>query len=178
MTISPEQIVLRRPEPEDAEQLYVYRNDRKIADLLGGFSIGYTKQDILDWVEFHRTCKDEAVYVIAECGANRCLGHVGLYNIDHRIRAAEFAVSIGDESAWGCGIGAHVTQTMLTYGFGELNLHRICLSVVSTNLRAMRLYERLGFVKEGELRDAQFRDHQYINVVVMSILEDQWRRPA
>ena len=98
MTISPEQIVLRRPEPEDVEQLYVYRNDREVTDLLGGFSLGYSKQDILDWIEFHRTCKNEVVYVIAECETNRCLGHVGLYKIDHRVRSAEFGILIGERA--------------------------------------------------------------------------------
>jgi RimJ/RimL family protein N-acetyltransferase len=67
-----------------------------------------------------------------------------------------------------------VTRAVVSYGFAELNLHRIELDVLATNARAIHLYERLGFRREGTLRDAQFRGGVYIDLVLMAILEREW----
>lgn len=67
-----------------------------------------------------------------------------------------------------------VTHAVVDYGFRQLNLHRVCLTVLKTNERAIDLYNKLGFKTEGILRDEQFRDGHYIDVLVMSILEHEW----
>lgn len=168
---------LRKPEPSDVDALFAQKNDPEIAALLGGFTKGYTRADLARWVEAHARAEDEALYVITDAD-DRCLGHVGLYKIDHRVRSAEFAILLGDKKAWGTGIGRACTSFMLRFGFEELQLHRIYLSVLETNERARRLYESLGFVHEGKLRHAQWKGGRYLDVHVMSILEDEWRAHA
>ena len=100
---------LRKPEPSDVDALYGQKNDPEVAALLGGFTKGYTRGDLARWVEAHAQAKDEALYVIAD-DENRCLGHVGLYKIDHRIRSAEFAILLGEKKIWGSGIGRVCTS--------------------------------------------------------------------
>lgn len=102
--------------------------------------------------------------------------HVGLYRIDHRVRACEFAILIGDSAQWGKGIGREVTSGILAYGFDELNMNRIELSVVASNARAIRLYEGLGFVTEGVKRQAQNRAGKYLDVILMAILRSERRK--
>lgn len=168
---------LRKPEPYDVDALLAQKNDPEVAALLGGFTTGYTRADLARWVEAHAQAKDEALYIIAG-DDDRCLGHVGLYKIDHRIRSAEFAILVGDKAAWGSGIGRACTSFMLTFGFEDLQLHRIYLEVLETNERARKLYESLGFAREGTLRHAQWKGGRYLDVCVMSILEDEWRARA
>ena len=168
-----EAAVLRKPEPDDVPQLYEYRNDEEVTSGLGGFSTGYSKRDMLNWVERHDSRTDEVVYVIADRETMRCLGHVGLYNIDSRVRSAEFAILIGDKQQWGRGLGQQVSRLLIEYGFRQLNLHRVYLKVLVTNERGIRLYERLGFRREGVLRDDQFRNGRYVDVVVMGLLESE-----
>lgn len=168
---------LRKPEPSDVDALFVQKNDPEVAAMLGGFTKGYTRADLARWVEAHAQAKDEALYVIADA-TDRCLGHVGLYKIDHRIRSAEFAILVGDKRAWGGGIGRACTSFMLKLGFEDLQLHRIYLEVLETNVRARKLYESLGFVHEGTLRHAQWKGGRYLDVHVMAILEDEWRAHA
>jgi len=162
--------VLRRPEPTDLEILYGIRNDPQIAPLLGGFSNGYSRADMKDWLEFHRQRSDEVLWVIAKQVDDVCVGHVGFYQIDHRIRTAEFAIVIGDRSVWSKGLGRACTRFAIDYGLNELNLNRIHLSVLATNERAIHLYHSLGFRDEGRLRAAQYKGGQYIDIVLMSIL--------
>lgn len=173
MNIHLDAVVLRKPEPKDVQKLYVFRNDPEVTHLLGGFSSGYSMEDLKEWISFHRTRSDEVLWVIAD-PEDACVGHVGLYQIDYRVRKAEFAIMIGDKSLWNKGIGGQVTKAVIDFGFRQLNLHRIHLDVLASNPRAIHLYEKMGFRQEGILRDYQFKNGQYIDVIVMSILETEW----
>ncbi len=166
-------ILLRKPEPEDAPNLYRFRNDPTIVSALGGFSSGYSLQAIKEWIERREKPSDDLVWAIADRETNACLGHVGLYRIDHRVRTCEFAILIGDLCQWGKGIGREVSSAVVAYGFDELNMNRIELTVLASNTRALRLYEGLGFVREGLRRQAQYRAGEYFDVILMSLLSSE-----
>lgn len=166
--------ILRCPEPDDLPALYEQKNDPAIARLLGGFTTGYSMADLVEWLEYHRTHRNEAVWVVADKEHNNCWGHVGLYNIDHRIRCAEFAIMLGNRSIWGQGVGRKCIQFALEYGFEELNLNRIYLSVLATNERATNLYLKVGFKEEGRLEQAQYKGGHYIDVVLLRILRQEY----
>ncbi len=72
---------------------------------------------------------------------------------------------------WGKGIGMQSVQ-FLEAGARNRNLHRLECQVVAGNSRAIRLYERLGFVREGARRDAFFHDGKYEDLLVMGKLLD------
>jgi RimJ/RimL family protein N-acetyltransferase len=163
-------ILLRKLEPEDAPNLYRFRNDPEVTSGLGGFSSGYSLQAIEEWVERHARASEDLVWAIADRETNACLGHVGLYRIDHRVGSCEFGLLLGDSSRWGRGIGKEVTTAIIGYGFDELNMNRIELSVISSNTRAIRLYEGLAFVREGVRRKAQYRGGEYLDLILMSLL--------
>jgi RimJ/RimL family protein N-acetyltransferase len=165
--------LLRKLEPEDAPNLYRFRNDPEVARGLGGFSSGYTLQAIKEWIERRGKASDDLVWAIADRETNACLGHAGLYQIDHRVRACEFGILIGDSSRWGKGLGKEVTSAIVAYGFDELNMNRIELSVIASNTRAIRLYEVLGFVREGLKRQAQYRAGDYLDLILMAILRSE-----
>jgi [ribosomal protein S5]-alanine N-acetyltransferase len=170
--------LLRRPEPADLELLHEYKNDPELAGMLGGFSLGYSMTDLREWMEFHRQRKDEVLWAIVAAESGICAGHLGLYQVDHRIRMAEFAILIGDRSAWGKGLGRACTSFALEYGFNELNLNRIHLSVLTTNERAIRMYRAVGFREEGVLRQAQFKNGRYVDVLLMSVLRKEYSSHA
>ncbi|MCP4447215.1 MAG: GNAT family N-acetyltransferase [Myxococcales bacterium] len=174
MNLAIEDIVLRRPEQEDVDALYHFKNDPEVAGLLGGFSLGYAKADLSSWVEYHRTKANEALWVIADSDSNACLGHVGLYDIDHRVALAEFAIMLGDKSVWGRGLGKRITHAVVQYGFEWLNLNRIELSALVSNERAIHIYHSIGFRSEGVRRQAQFKDGRYLDIQLMAILRDEF----
>ena len=61
---------------------------------------------------------------------------------------------------------------MVQYCFDELMLHRLFLRVYAENERAIRSYEKAGFVKEAHLRDDVYIDGEYKDIVLMGILKD------
>jgi len=102
------------------------------------------------------------------------IGNCSLMNIDWRNRKAEFGIFIGEKAMWNQGYGTETARLILKHGFDTLNLNRIYLQVFSTNPRAIRAYEKAGFVHEGALRQAQYIDGQYVDVLWMSVLRTEW----
>lgn len=173
MIISVEDVVLRKPELRDVPDLYRYKNDPEVSSLLGGFAQGYSSDDLRAWIEFHRNRADESLWIIADAETDKCLGHVGFYNIDYRVSSAEFAIMLGDSTRWGRGLGRKISKEVIQYGFRWLNFNRIELSALSSNTRAIHVYEGLGFQLEGVRRQAQYKDGQYVDVQLMAILRDE-----
>lgn len=168
-------VVLRALEPKDVEYLYNYRNDWDVIRYLGGFSAGYSRANLEDWIKRHSNRADEVLWTIADVATDQCIGHVGLYQIDSRVRKGQFAILIGDKALWGRGLGTRVTEAVVSWAFSQLNLHKVSLQVLSNNERAIRIYEALGFRREGILRDEQFRDGEFLDLLLMAVLEGEWR---
>ncbi|KAL4246631.1 Acyl-CoA N-acyltransferase [Abortiporus biennis] len=73
------------------------------------------------------------------------------------------------------GYGTDVLAWDLVYAFKSLNLHRVSLRAFENiNESAMNLYKKSGFAKEGRLRKANWIDGKWANVVLMSILDEEW----
>ena len=102
------------------------------------------------------------------------IGITGFRRLDSRSRHIEFGITVGEKTAWGKGHGSEATRLMLRYAFETLNLHRVWLHVYEFNERAIRVYERLGFVHEGILREDCYRDGRYWNTVTMAMLRSDW----
>ncbi|MFZ2097267.1 MAG: GNAT family protein [Anaerolineales bacterium] len=104
----------------------------------------------------------------------RLIGTLGFTDIDWRNHSSEFGIMIGEKSYWNRGFGSEAVRLLVQYGFCTLNLNRIFLRVFENNPRAIRAYEKAGFVHEGRMRQAEYRDGKYIDVLVMSMLKDEF----
>ena len=104
----------------------------------------------------------------------KLIGNCGFMSFDRRVRSAEVGVVIGEKEYWNQGYGTEAMQLMLRHGFETLNLNRIQLRVYETNPRAIRAYEKAGFVHEGRLRQAQYKQGAYLDVLMMSVLRSEW----
>lgn len=94
--------------------------------------------------------------------------------IDKRNRLAECGLFIGVKKYWGKGYGTDALLTLLRYGFDTLNFNRIQLCVMAFNQRAIHVYEKIGFVREGTQREAHFYKGQYWDMHHYSILRREW----
>jgi [ribosomal protein S5]-alanine N-acetyltransferase len=165
---SNDKLIFRKPDLEDLESLYILKNDIESNSSLVGITSGFSKVAIRDWIEFHQKAKDEVLYLIQRVDTGNVIGHVGIYKIDHRIRKGEIAIVIAEKGSRGKGFGNICLEFILEFGFNQLNLNRIELSVLADNEIAISLYLKHGFVKEGCLRQAQFKNGKYHDVVLMA----------
>lgn len=107
---------------------------------------------------------------------NACIGYAGLTNISQTNKSAEFFIFIGDKTQWGKGYGTIVTNKVVDYGFNELSLNRIMLTVSEPNIGGYNAYKKAGFIYEGKLREACFRDGKYHDKIIMSILKSEYKK--
>lgn len=96
------------------------------------------------------------------------IGLMAFLNYDATQRTAELRKLISPTGR-GRGYGTAATRVWLRYGFEELDLHKIYLTTLDTNVRNVRLNERLGFTLEGIFRDELFIDGAYHDVLRMAI---------
>ena len=102
---------------------------------------------------------------------------IGLVDLDSIVWTSGvgwLAIGIGEPLYRGQGYGSEAMALLLRFAFHELNLHRVQLTVFSYNLRAIHLYERLGFVREGVMREFLYRDRQRFDVVLYGLLAREW----
>ncbi len=174
-------IRLRPIEREDLPRFTAWFADVEVRQFLGRY-LPMSMASEEKWFEEMLTRPEDerpmAIDLHAGEGTWRHIGSAGYQSIDWRNRSAEVGVAIGEKSMWNQGLGTEVMEALLRHGFDMLNLNRIFLRVFDSNQRAMRAYEKAGFVLEGRMRQAEFRGGQYHDVLLLSVLRDEWRSRA
>ena len=171
-----ERIRFRAVEREDIPRYVEWFNDPEVTAGLSNY-LPMSLADEARWFENlgNRPVAERGFAIeVKTDGGWKHVGSVGFEHIEWTNRAAEFGIVIGDKAYWNEGYGTEATRLMLKHGFETLNLNRIFLRVYETNPRAMRAYEKAGFVKEGIMRDAVYRNGCYINALLMSVLRSEW----
>jgi RimJ/RimL family protein N-acetyltransferase len=112
---------------------------------------------------------------IHERETDRLIGSCAFSQLDGENGSAMYHITIGEKDAWGRGYGTEATRVMLEHAFGSLGLHRIGLTVFEFNERAIRAYERCGFVVEGRARESIWREGRWWDELAMSVLASEWR---
>jgi RimJ/RimL family protein N-acetyltransferase len=120
-----------------------------------------------------KSASDYVFGVVARQG-ERLIGTVGLHRIDAVNRSATLGLQIGDNASKGRGYGREAVRLALKYAFEELNLNRVELSVFADNWRAIRTYQKVGFVQEGCARQAQYRNGRYQDEYRFAMLRSEW----
>ncbi|MBF6599712.1 MAG: GNAT family N-acetyltransferase [Dehalococcoidia bacterium] len=101
----------------------------------------------------------------------RPVGDITLFQIDPRIRHALIGLSLWRPEDRDHGYGSDAIRALLRWSFGHMNLHRIELAVDATNVRAIHVYEKLGFVHEGRRRQHHFDAGIYHDELTMGLLD-------
>ena len=167
-------VYLRAIEVEDAPCFVEWLNDPEVRCYLARnfppLNLGRERE----WIENLYKDQNRVVFGIVLKTSDKLIGSTGLEGIDWRNRRAGFGIVIGDKTEWSKGAGTEATKLVVRYGFDTLNLNRIFLHVFDRNPRAMRAYEKAGFVKEGMLRQDRYIDGAYRDSIVMGILREEW----
>jgi len=167
-------IYLREITGKDLDMINKYRNDKNLVDLLGGVFRFINIETEEKWLQSYQSSRDVNIRC-AICLEDSCefIGVVYLLGIDWVSGVAEFAIFIGEEKYRGKGIGKEATIKMLKHGFLNMGLHKIYLKVLECNERAINLYKRIGFKEDGVLRQDVYKNGEYHNLKLMSMLKKE-----
>lgn len=174
-------VFLRAPEREDIPRFVGWLNDYGTSRTLGlraPMSVAGEERWFEQMIE--RQGKESWFFVACLVADGRPIGTIGLMEVDLANGSAGLGLSIGAARDRGRGHGTDMLRALVDWAFAFLRLERVWLDVLETNPGARRVYERVGFVLEGTLRHAIFREGRYLDLHRMSILADEWRagRPA
>ncbi len=101
---------------------------------------------------------------------------IGVSGLQLEGARATLGIAIHEPQYWSRGFGQDAVEVLVNGAFRVLPLQRIELLVLPDNLRAIRCYEKAGFVREGLLRNYVYSGGKMHDVVIMSILHDEWLR--
>lgn len=101
------------------------------------------------WFEKNKDRTDRYDAVIEADGVP--VGLIGLLGIEQRNKKAEYYVALGEGEYKGKGVASMATELLLEYAFSELELNKVYLYTERENVSAQRLFERMGFRREGLL---------------------------
>ncbi|HRF93713.1 MAG TPA: GNAT family protein [Aggregatilineales bacterium] len=136
----------------------------------------HTQERHIKWLDENTksTSNSEYPFSIRALDDNRIVGGCSIEIANWASRHGEVGIFIGDPDDWGKGYGSDAMNILIRFGFMELNLHHISLNVFSYNPRAIKSYEKVGFVHEGKRREALYRDGIYHDMHIMGILQREW----
>ncbi|MBH1939750.1 GNAT family N-acetyltransferase [Mobilitalea sibirica] len=174
-------VIIRQLELGDEDFLHKWRNDAK-GNLYCGFQYGFLlskeafRLELKDQIENRQVFTKDKLFIICKKEDLTPIGDISYRNWDHRNRSAEFGIEIGEVDERSKGYGFDALYHFIDYMFNSLNLHRIELTTFADNLKAQKLYDRLGFKTIGIMREASFdsRTASYMNILYMDLLRREW----
>jgi RimJ/RimL family protein N-acetyltransferase len=168
-----ERIYLRILERTDIPTTQKWINDSEMSAIMGYLP---TKSLVNQEKWYDSLLNDNTRYIFAICFIenNEHIGNVALGKIDYVSRNAMFSIFIYEKKYRQNGYGSEATRLMLGFAFNRLNLHKVYLRTSPVFKDAIKMYERLGFVKEGILREHYYIDGQYSDKVLYSMLKREY----
>lgn len=166
----PKHTLLRPMKDSDLETVLSWRNHDSVRRFM--YTQHYIKPDEhRHW--FEQSEHNPNRYLMIYQPASNPLGFV---NIDLK--------SSGLLADWGFynapdapkGTGTELGKSALSYGFEILNLHKICGQALGFNTGSIKFHEKLGFLKEGVLRDQHFDGKAYHDIICFGLLQNEWQK--
>jgi RimJ/RimL family protein N-acetyltransferase len=180
-TLRGERILLRPFEAADIEAMGEILADPEVLRLTGSVQSSEeaaAHSTDLDertraWYETRHEHADRLDLAVIDPATGGCVGEAVVNEWSAEQLSANFRILLGPGGR-DRGLGSEATRLTVDHAFSTTELHRLELEVFAFNLRAQRVYEKVGFVVEGVRRDALRFDGAYIDAIVMSILRPEW----
>ena len=172
-----DKIVLGPVERKHLPQMVEYRNDPELQKYFREYRLLTLEMQTKWWedkVVNDLSCEYFVIYTRGTEGGDYIIGMTGLTYMHPVNRNGEVAIVIGNEDCRGKGLGQDVLKTLVRHGFLKLNLRRIDAEVYANNLSSVALFDKVGFQKEGVLRDRYYCDGKFWDSIMFSMLRNEF----
>lgn len=169
-----DQVYLRAITSSDVSDEYLsWLNDEETTRGLASGVFPSSIEELEKFVSGIVSNRNVIMFAICDNLNDRHIGNIKLDNFDWISRTCELGILIGNKDYRGRGLGYEVCRLVLDYAFSDLNIRKVSLAVYQNNPAAIRLYEKLGFVKEGQLRKHVFEGGEYFDKFYMGIFREE-----
>lgn len=162
-----ERVSLRPIVRSDLDKLNQWKNEEAVYQYLGG-GFQPVSRDIQEkWMDTLMDTTGKSKRFIIQDGRGEAIGMVGLYDIHWVHRTCELGIFLGEVREQGKGYASEAYSLLEAYASRYLNLRKIKAFVVEENGAAVRMYEKLGFVRAGALTAERFINGRYHTVLIL-----------
>lgn len=163
-------LTLRSFEFEDSERIALLANNKKIwINVRDAFPHPYSKEDAVQFIEKCRKMQPPSVFAIIY--NDELCGSVGIFQMQDVYRkSAEIGYWIGEEY-WGKGVATQAVKKIVEYGFANFDIIKIFAGIFSNNRASERVLEKNGFFKEAVLKNAVFKNGEFLDEHRYSLLK-------
>ncbi len=170
--LSGERVRLRAPRADDTAILNEFWSDLELASIASNRAPRpYTVEEAQKFSDESAQQDDHVRFVIEVDG--EVIGDCNLHGIDTHNRTCDVGIAIG-KPFWAKGYGQDALRTLVDYAFKHHNMHRVGLEALADDERAVGCYRKVGFVEEGRLRQRDWVNGTYHDVMLMGILDEEW----
>jgi len=170
-------LVLRHLTPADAADVFAVFSDPEVMRYWDGVPMTAVEQASAYIAEIDEHLRRRTLFQwgVVERTSGSVIGTCTLLHVSMPHQRAEIGFALGSRH-WGKGLATELVDAMLTFAFDRLLLHRVEADVDPRNERSLRLLERLGFRREGYLRQRYYTARERQDTVMLGLLRHE--RPA
>jgi RimJ/RimL family protein N-acetyltransferase len=169
-------VYLKKLDKEYIEEYWGnFKNTSIETMIFTGSAQAFNKTEIENYIDRVAADSDRVDFLIFSKQDNKIVGEVVINEVDRNNRCGNIRILINRKDDFSKGYGTEAMILALNYGFGMFNLHRIELEAYPFNNRAIHVYEKIGFKREGLRRDGAYYNHKYYDMITMSFLENEFR---
>lgn len=167
---------MRALELDDYQISVKWRNDDSITNLLGGSKWFVSMETEKQWVQNAIMQNKDIRLAICTVEKDIYIGNIYLTGIDYLNRKAQTQILIGNREYWNNGYGTEAMRLLLEYAFNYKNLRRLEAVVLEDNIGSRKMHEKLGYKKEGILRQSVYKNGQYKNQILYALLKTEYEK--
>jgi RimJ/RimL family protein N-acetyltransferase len=172
-----EKVVLRPMNQDDVDRQHEFNQDIELYGLDSDYPRVSPFESAKSFYDSRTQFNDDIAPFAIEV-ERKYIGFCTLMHLRNRYGNLELGIMIADRAYWGKGYGREVITLLLKYGFHYLGARRIALTTNAKNVRAIRCFSACGFQEEGRPRKVLWIEGEYIDLVNMSILREEWEARA
>ncbi len=169
-----EMVRLTAVEPADHATIAAWSNDGDFSRNLRTGAAPESVEQVAAFAEREAADTTRHGFAIRLVDAADIIGIATIKDIEWSNRTGWLALGIGSPDHRGKGLGSETVRLLVEFAFDELNLHRLGLTVAAYNRRAIAVYEGLGFLREGTVREAIERDGERHDLFIYGLLAADW----
>jgi len=149
-------------------------NDPEVCRFNDHHFFPYTEQEANDYIKSVADKKNIIALQIIEKESGTHIGNLSLYNINYIYRSAGIGILLGEKDFWGDGYAKEAICKIIAHGFMELGLNRIFCGTSENNTAMQKIAISLNMTKEGVSREAVFKNGEFSNLIIFSILRKEF----
>ncbi len=159
----------------DLDNIMSWVNDQEVIGKFKAFAAPKTKDEEKQYLEKLLASETDKVFAI-ESETGKYIGNIGLHEIGLKHKIARIGIILGDKACWGKGYGQSAIDALLKIAFEEYSLKNVWLMCYATNTRIQHIAQKLGFRKEGILKNSYFHKGEYHEMVKMQLSKQDYLR--